>query len=119
MHKFASLLLCTALVGCATAQISQKVYQPKDVESPSKPIIHITPIYPEQAEIDKVEGWVKMSAVINENGKVTNIRVLDAQPKGVFEDEAKRAFAKWLYKPALLDEQTVKVYQEATLRFNI
>lgn len=76
-------------------------------------------MYPEKAAEQKIEGWVKMSAVITENGKVTEIQVLDSQPKGVFEKEAKRAFSKWLYKPALLNGKTVKVYREETVEFKI
>ncbi|WKE67105.1 energy transducer TonB [Gallaecimonas kandeliae] len=123
MRKFLTILLCFNLIGCASNQAVQNtdpnVYQLEQVDAPSKWIIHISPIYPKKALEEKVEGWVKMSAVITENGKVTEIKVIDSQPKGVFETEAKRAFCKWVYKPALLNGKTVKVYREETVEFKI
>lgn len=123
MRKLLTILLCSTLISCASTQTDKRVdstvYQLDQVDAPTKWIIHISPMYPEKAAEQKIEGWVKMSAVITENGKVTEIQVLDSQPKGVFEKEAKRAFSKWLYKPALLNGKTVKVYREETVEFKI
>lgn len=123
MRKLLTILICSTLISCASTQKDQStdptVYQLDQVDAPTKWIIHIEPMYPIKAAEEKVEGWVKMSAVITENGKVTAIQVLDSQPKGVFEKEAKRAFSKWLYKPALLNGKTVKVYREETVEFKI
>ena len=123
MRKLLALLFCSTLLSCASTQVNentdQTVYQLDQVDAPTKWIVHISPMYPKKAAEEKVEGWVKMSAVITENGKVTDIKVLDSQPKGVFEKEAKRAFSKWLYKPALLNGKTVKVYREETVEFKI
>ena len=123
MRKFLAILFCSTLISCASTQVDQSadqtVYQLDQVDAPTKWIVHISPKYPKQAAEEKVEGWVKMSAVITENGKVTDINVLDSQPKGIFEKEAKRAFSKWFYKPALLNGKTVKVYREETVEFKI
>ncbi|GAA61394.1 periplasmic protein TonB [Pseudoalteromonas sp. BSi20652] len=123
MRNLLTILLCSTLISCASTQKDQNtdptVYQLDQVDAPTKWIIHISPIYPKKAAEEKLEGWIKMSAVITENGKVTEIQVLDSQPKGVFEKEAKRAFGKWVYKPALLNGKTVKVYREETLEFKI
>jgi protein TonB len=121
VRKFLAILFCTTLISCASTKIDQSadqtVYQLDQVDAPTKWIVHISPKYPKKAAEEKVEGWVKMSAVITENGKVTDIKVLDSQPKGIFEKEAKRAFSKWFYKPALLNGKTVKVYREETVEF--
>ena len=123
MRKFLTLLFFIALTGCASTTteriVDQAVYQLNQVDAPSKWLIHIEPLYPRVAAEKKIEGWVKMSAVVSENGKVTDIKVLDSHPEGVFEKEAMRAFGKWLYKPALLDGKTVKVYREETIEFKI
>jgi protein TonB len=123
VRKFLTILICSTLISCASTQVDQNadqtVYQLDQVNAPSKWIVHISPMYPKKALEEKIEGWVKMLAVITENGKVTEIKVLDSQPKGLFEKEAKRAFGKWLYKPALLNGKTVKVYREETVEFKI
>ena len=123
MRKFLTILICSILFSCASTQVDQNanqtVYQLDQVDAPTKWIIHISPIYPKKAAEEQIEGWVKMSAVITENGKVSDIKVIDSQPKGIFESEAKRAFGKWLYKPALLNGKTVKVYREEIVEFKI
>lgn len=64
-------------------------------------IVRIDPKYPTQAARDGLEGWVMLSYTIDNIGRVTDITVLDASPKGIFDREARRALAKWRYKPTV------------------
>ena len=67
------------------------------------PIVRIEPKYPMQAARDGKEGWVKLSFTIDEIGGVDDVEVIDADPKRVFDKEAKRALRKWKYKPKVVD----------------
>ena len=64
-------------------------------------IVRIDPKYPTQAARDGLEGWVMLSYTIDNSGRVTDITVLDASPQRIFDREARRALAKWRYKPAV------------------
>jgi periplasmic protein TonB len=66
------------------------------------PIVRMEPRYPAEAARNGVEGWVKMQFSIDALGQVQNIEVLDAQPRRVFDSEARRALAKWKYKPQIV-----------------
>jgi protein TonB len=74
------------------------------------PIVRIEPKYPIQAARDGKEGWVKLSFTINEIGGVEDVQVTDAQPKRVFDKEAKRALKKWKYKPKVEDGKALKQF---------
>ncbi len=72
------------------------------------PIVRIEPKYPIQAARDGKEGWVKLSFTINEIGGVEDVDVIEAQPKRVFDKEAKRALRKWKYKPKVVDGKPMR-----------
>ncbi|WP_336406979.1 energy transducer TonB [Gallaecimonas mangrovi] len=72
------------------------------------PIFRMDPKYPVEAARDGKEGWVKLSFTINEIGGVEDIRVIDAHPRRIFDRAAKRALAKWKYKPKIVDGKPVK-----------
>ena len=72
------------------------------------PIVRIDPKYPPQAARDGKEGWVKLQFTINEDGSVGDIEVMDADTKRIFDREARRALAKWKYKPKIVDGKPVK-----------
>ena len=72
------------------------------------PIVRIEPKYPIQAARDGKEGWVRLSFTINEIGGVEDVTVIEAEPKRIFDKEAKRALRKWKYKPKVVDGKPMK-----------
>jgi protein TonB len=93
-------------VGGASVDIGAPGQMMRDGEA--TPIVRIEPKYPAQAARDGLEGWVKMSFTIDELGGVTDIEVVDAEPKRVFDREARRALSRWKYKPKVVDGKAVK-----------
>ncbi len=72
------------------------------------PIVRIEPKYPIQAARDGKEGWVTLSFTINEIGGVEDVEVVDAEPKRIFDKEARRALRKWKYKPKVVDGKAMR-----------
>lgn len=84
------------------------------------PIVRIDPKYPPQAARDGKEGWVRLSFTINEQGGVEDIKVIEADPKRIFDREARRALAKWKYKPKIEGGKAVKQFgQTVQLDFKL
>jgi bla regulator protein BlaR1 len=75
----------------------------KAMLGPESPVIRIEPIYPAEAINNGIEGSVILSFDIQKNGAVSNVSIVSAEPKGIFDRAAKDAFKKWQYKP--LDEK--------------
>ncbi len=73
----------------------------------ASPAFRVDPTYPTDAARDGIEGWVKLSYTVAANGSVTDIQVLDAQPKRIFDRAARRALGKWKYKPKMEDGKPI------------
>lgn len=63
------------------------------------PYYKIKPKYPKDALEAGIEGNVRMTVDILEDGTVENIKVTGGEKVGMFEAAATRSVAKWKYKP--------------------
>lgn len=89
-------------------------------DNDARPIVRVNPKYPIIAMQDGIEGWVKLRFDINAVGAVENIEVIDAQPKRIFNKEARRALRKWKYQAKSADgEAMIQQGLIVQLDFNI
>ena len=89
---------------------AQPAFEGKDLV----PISSARPRYPRRAREAGLDGFVDAVFEIDPDGRVRNIRIVDAEPPGVFEQAAADALARWLYAPFTLNGQPVT--REATQR---
>jgi len=55
------------------------------------------PNVPEVAWQNKIDGWVLVAFSVTPDGRTRDVRVLDASPRGVFEEKVMAAVADWKY----------------------
>ncbi|MDB5971255.1 MAG: energy transducer TonB [Hydrocarboniphaga sp.] len=70
-------------------------------DSPAQVVKQVSPDYPDKAVAHSVEGWVELEFVVDTDGKVRDVSVLNAEPAKMFESSAVRAIQKWVFSPAL------------------
>ena len=103
----------------------QPTHTPTDMSNQMRdvsaiPIVRVTPKYPTKAAAEGIEGWVQLSFTIDEIGRVVDVKVVDAEPKRMFDREARKALKKWKYRPQLVDGEAVKqTDQFVVLEFNM
>lgn len=83
------------------------------------PIVVIRPMYPRDAAMKGLEGWVKVEFTITATGTVKNPRVIDSRPPRVFNREAVRAILKWKFKPRVVDGVAVDRLATQVIDFNM
>ena len=67
-------------------------------DMPMHPIKRVAPEYPIQAATDNIQGWVQLSFNIETNGTVSDVTVIEAEPKWTFETSAIDAVKQWVYQ---------------------
>ncbi|MDE1224782.1 energy transducer TonB [Vibrio aestuarianus] len=84
------------------------------------PLYRVEPVYPAKALKRGVEGFVTLSFSIDEMGKVTDIKIVEAKPVRMFEREAIQAVKKWKYQPQIVDGEAISQNgQTVTVEFKI
>jgi protein TonB len=61
------------------------------------PLSTARPQIPEWAYKRGIEGWVECVFTVLPNGHVRDVKIVDAQPKGVFEAAAIESISNWIY----------------------
>ena len=88
-----------------------------DVKAPVA-INKIEPTYTEIARKARIEGFVIVEAIIDQNGNVTDARLLKTLPFGL-GDAALEALKRWKFKPGTLNGQPVPVIYDLTINFRM
>jgi periplasmic protein TonB len=84
------------------------------------PVIQISPQYPIAAARDGKEGFVVVEFDISTLGAVINAKVIDAEPKRIFDKAAIHAIKGWKYKPKMEQGNPVEVRrQKVRLDFSL
>ena len=104
----AFVLLLLLMAGCAGA--------PRPLQFVSGP----DPVYPPDAMAAGIEGRVTLRYDIGVDGTVFNLRVVEAEPEGVFEEAALKALAEWRFRPPVVDGRNVVLRDRvSTLAFRL
>ena len=75
--------------------------------------------YPATQQKRGVEGYVKLSVFVDEDGSVDRLKILDASPRGVFEASAKAALEQWEFSPGQYQGQAVSGWVTQMVRFKL
>jgi protein TonB len=83
------------------------------------PLQRIAPQYPRDAARARINGWVQLEVLVNADGSVRSAKVLEAQPKGLFEANAVAAVLRWRFKPKVVNGTPVAQRGSQRIEFNI
>lgn len=83
------------------------------------PLVTIRPMYPRDAAMKGIEGWVHVEFTITPIGTVIDPTVIDSDPPRIFNREALRAIVKWKFKPRVVDGVAVERTASQVIEFNL
>ena len=75
------------------------------------------PAYPPLARSARIQGVVKVTAVIGKDGSIQNLQLVSGHP--LLVQSAQDAVRQWLYKPTLLNGEAVEVITQIDVNFTL
>ena len=85
----------------------------------TKLVHRVQPIYPEQAQVQGIQGTVLIEAVILKDGSMGTMRVLNKLADPDLVASAVEAVKNWRYEPTLLNGQPIEVVTTITVNFRL
>ncbi|MCY3870447.1 MAG: M56 family metallopeptidase [Gemmatimonadetes bacterium] len=95
---------------------SSEIFEYDEVEEKPHPINIVTPVYPEKARKEKIEGKVVLKVVVNMDGSVSDVRVLEGPE--IFRQAAIDAISQSQFKPAAHNGKAVPVWVVMPIEFS-
>jgi protein TonB len=80
-------------------------------------VYRVEPTYPPVAQQARIQGVVVLTAIIDKNGNIQNLRLVSGHP--MLTPVAINAVKQWRYKPFLLNGQPVEVETTVTVTFQL
>jgi len=87
-----------------------------DLKAPER-VTFVPPVYPTEAQSAKVSGTVIIEALIDQQGFVTNAKILKSV--ALLDQAALDAVMQWRYLPTLLNGAAVPVIMTVTVNFTL
>lgn len=84
-----------------------------------RPLVRVAPKYPREAAARGQQGYVKLEITVGTNGEVTNARVVDSVPRGVFDEAALKAARKGRFQPRIIDGEPAETTGSYTVYFKM
>lgn len=95
------------------------VFEAGDLDRQLVVLSRMPPVYPLNARRQGTQGWVTVRFIVNEQGRVAQITIREAEPPGVFDQSVMRCVDGWRFEPGTVDGRPVKVRAETTLHFEL
>ena len=95
------------------------VFAVGQLDGPLAAISKAAPVYPAAAKRRNIEGWIKVKFLVDEQGQVDRVSVLEAEPEGIFDQAVLRCVSAWRFKPGTKGGVAVKALVEQTITFKM
>ena len=83
------------------------------------PLVRVPPRYPMRAKKLRTEGYVKVGFIIDEEGFVESVEVLESEPKGIFDKAAIDAIKRWKFKAKTENGKALKQKASQVIEFKL
>ena len=95
------------------------VFLGSDLDEPPRAVVRTVPPYPYRARQRQVNGTVRVKLLVNADGSISNVEILEASPEGYFEETVLRTVPSWHFEPGHIAGEAVASWVVTTVRFDL
>ena len=90
-----------------------------DLDQPLIVLKRIPPVYPVYAKQKKIQGYVKTQFVVNINGTVKDVTIIESNPPGIFDQSVINCITDWRFLPGTVNGEPANILAETTVNFEL
>lgn len=103
----------------AAPVVEEVIFESFELDQPPQVEMRVPPVYPFKAREQGITGAVQVKLKINVDGSVGRVVILDARPKGLFEDAVRQCVPRWRFRPGMVAGEAVTSWAVTTLNFEL
>lgn len=89
------------------------------VDSSPRAVYQSPATYPARARAKGIEGYVVFSLLIGITGEIEQVKIIESQPAGLFDDAAMQSMQAWKFEPAQYQGKPVRTWAKQRIRFDL
>ncbi|MCC6207828.1 MAG: energy transducer TonB [Gammaproteobacteria bacterium] len=82
-------------------------------------LVRMPPEYPAQARMRRIEGFVDVEFIVDQDGRVRDVTVLNASPPGIFDRAAIGSVRYWKFAPKQDNGHPIQVVARQRIEFKL
>lgn len=95
------------------------VFESYELDQAPRPVVKTPPAYPFKAREQGVEGVVQVKILVNADGSVGQVLVMESRPQDTFDDAVLKAVPNWRFEPGVIGGKRVTAWVVTALRFQL
>lgn len=105
-----------ALLGAASRDVAMTR---ETVDEVARPVRRPTMAFPPSLRRQGVQGYVVLSILVNVQGSVDAVKVVESSPPGVFDEHAVAGVRRWEFEPAQYKGEATKMWIRQRITFDL
>lgn len=101
------------------AGMASAVFEISELDQAPRPVARVNPLYPPQARMRKIEGYVTVEFVVGQDGQVSGIEIINSGPGDLFVRAVERAVGGWRFEPGRRGGETVSTRVRQRIDFTL
>ena len=95
------------------------IFDESRVDAKPVALFRTKPVYPSAAMAKNITGVVRFKMLVDADGMVKTVEIIDAQPPGIFEEATITAVQQWRFQPAKVKGTPVACWCRSSIKYEL